>query len=94
MSERQFDHYLVRSGASAEGSRHTAWLAVTPRGRGFPVYYAICENRSFRDPALAEQAAAAALDALLGLEEDGTPVFPEGYTGFADDAGQPTDSAD
>lgn len=93
MSERQFDHYLVRSGASAEGSRHTAWLAVTPRGRGFPVYYAICENRSFRDPALAEQAAAAALDALLGLEEDGTPVFPEGYTGFADDAAQPTDSA-
>jgi hypothetical protein len=88
MPERQFEHYSVRSGASAEGSRHTAWLAVTPRGRGFPVYYAICENRSFRDPVKAEHAAAAALEALLGLEEDGTPVFPEGYTGFADDAGE------
>lgn len=91
MPERQFDRYLVRSGASAEGSRHTAWLAVTPRGRGFPVYYAICENRSFRDPAKAEDAAAAALDALLGLEDDGTPVFPDGYTGFTDDVSEPAD---
>jgi hypothetical protein len=89
MPERQFERYLVRSGASAEGSRHTAWLAVVPHGRGFPVYYAICENRSFRDPAKAEQAAADALEALLGLEEDGTPVFPEGYTGFADEVHGP-----
>ncbi|WP_049623012.1 hypothetical protein [Frateuria defendens] len=86
MAERAFEHYLVRSGASLEGSRYTAWLAVTPRDRGFPAYYAICENRSFRDGAKAEQAAAEALAAMLGLEEDGTPVFPDDYTGFDDDA--------
>ncbi|HEV2621886.1 MAG TPA: hypothetical protein VGU65_07350 [Frateuria sp.] len=85
MAERHFDRYLVRSGASPEGSRYTAWLAVTPsEGRGFPVYYAICENRSFREQARAEQAASDALAAVLALEDDGTPVFPEGYTGFAD----------
>jgi hypothetical protein len=85
MAERHFDRYLVRSGASPEGSRYTAWLAVSPSdGHGFPVYYAICENRSFREQAKAEQAAADALVALLALEDDGTPVFPEGYTGFAD----------
>jgi hypothetical protein len=85
MTERSFDHYSVRSGASAEGSRFSAWLAVTPRGRGFPVYYAICENRSFRERDKAEQAAATALADMTGLEDDGTPIFPEGYTGFADD---------
>lgn len=86
MAERAFDRYSVRSGASLEGSRYTAWLAVTPSsGSGFPAYYAICENRSFRDKAKAEQAAADALGALTALEEDGTPVFPEDYTGFADD---------
>jgi hypothetical protein len=85
MAERRFDRYHVRSGASAEGSRFTAWLAVSPLdGHGFPVYYAICENRSFREQAIAEQAAADALGAMLALEEDGTPVFPEDYTGFAD----------
>jgi hypothetical protein len=86
MAERMFDRYRVRSGATLEGSRHTAWLAVTPLGHGFPVYYAICENRSFREQATAEEAAAAALDALQGLEDDGTPVFPDDYTGFDDDA--------
>lgn len=87
MAERTFDLYSVHSGASLEGSRFTAWLAVAPRsGSGFPTYYAICENRSFRDRAKAEQAAAEALAAVLALEEDGTPVFPDGYTGFADDA--------
>ena len=85
MAERRFDRYHVRSGARAEGSRFTAWLAVSPLdGHGFPVYYAICENRSFREQAIAEQAAADALGAMLALEEDGTPVFPDDYTGFAD----------
>jgi hypothetical protein len=84
MAERHFDRYLVRSGASLEGSRYTAWLAVEPHGRGFPVYFAVCENRSFREQATAAQAAADALAAVLALEDDGTPVFPEGYTGFAD----------
>ena len=93
MAEREFDHYFVRSGASLEGSRYTAWLAVTPSsGSGFPTYFAICENRSFRDKTIAETAAAKALADMLGLEEDGTPIFPEGYTGFDDD--KPADAAE
>lgn len=83
MAERVFDHYLVRSSATLEGSRYTALLAVTPRrGHGFPLYYAICENRSFRAQDLAEVAAAKALTDMLGLEADGTPIFADGYTGF------------
>jgi len=86
MAERTFDRYRVHSGATLEGSRYTAWLAVTPLERGFPVYYAICENRSFRLQETAERAAAAALDAVMALEEDGTPVFPIDYAGPDDDA--------
>lgn len=93
MAERTFDHYRVRSGATLEGSRYTAWLAVTPLGPGFPVYYAICENRSFRQQEVAEEAAATTLAAMLSLEDDGTPVFPDGYTGFADDADDTQDPA-
>jgi len=92
MAEREFDDYLARSGATLEGSRYSAWLAVTPRKNGFPMYFAICENRSFRDKAIAETAAAKALADMLGLEADGTPIFPEGYTGFDDD--QPADAAE
>lgn len=85
MAERVFDRYLVRSSATLEGTRYTALLGVTPRaGHGFPVYYAICENRSFRTQDVAEAAAARALADLLGLEVDGTPIFPDGYTGFDD----------
>jgi hypothetical protein len=84
MAEREFAHFTVRSGATLEGSRHTAYLAVTPRKGGFPVYYAICENRSFRAGELAEAAAAKALQDMSGLEDDGTPIFPDGYTGFDD----------
>lgn len=91
MAEREFDNYLARSGATLEGSRYSAWLAVTPRGNGFPMYFAICENRSFRDKSVAETAAAKALADMLGLEADGTPIFPEDYTGFDDD--KPADSA-
>ncbi len=85
MAERAFDNYLARSGATLEGSRYTAYLAVTPRKNGFPMYFAICENRSFRDKGIAETAAAKALAEMIGLEDDGTPIFPEGYTGFDDD---------
>jgi hypothetical protein len=56
------------------------------------MYFAICENRSFRDKGIAETAAAKALADMLGLEADGTPVFPEGYTGFDDD--KPADAAE
>lgn len=92
MTERLFDDFTVRSTAVAEGSRFTACIVVTPRARhGYPVYYAVCENRSFRQEEQAEQAAARALAAILSLEGDGTPVFPEGYTGF-DDA--PTEHPD
>ncbi|WP_158881581.1 hypothetical protein [Rhodanobacter sp. L36] len=84
MAGREFDNYLVRSGATLEGSRFTAYLAVTPRAGGFPMYFAICENRSFRDKGIAETAAAKAMTDMSGLEEDGTPIFPEGYTGFDD----------
>jgi hypothetical protein len=87
MTERLFDDYAARATAVAEGSRFTSCIVVTPRGRtGFPVYYAVHEHRSFRDRELAEQAAARALAAIMSLEEDGTPVFPDGYTGFEDDA--------
>lgn len=86
MAEREFDNYLVRSGATLEGSRYTAYLAVTPRGHGFPTYFAICENRSFRNKDVAEAAAAKALADMQGLEDDGTPTFPEDYTGFDDKA--------
>jgi len=85
MAEREFDNYLARSGATLEGSRYTAYLAVTPRKGGFPIYFAICENRSFRDKTVAETAAAKALGDMLDLEADGTPVFPEDYTGFDDE---------
>ena len=84
MAEREFDDYLARSGVTLEGSRYAAWLAITPRGHGFPVYYAICENRSFRDKQIAEAAAAKALADMTGLEADGTPIFPDDYTGFDD----------
>ena len=86
MTEREFNDYRARSGATLEGSRYTAYLAITPRHHGFPLYFAICENRSFRDKGIAEAAAAKALADMTGLETDGTPVFPEGYTGFDDEA--------
>lgn len=85
MADRIIDHWLVRSSATLEGARYTALLRVSPRaGDGYPVYYAVCENRSFRSQDAAEQAAAKALVDLLGLEADGTPIFPVGYTGFDD----------
>lgn len=95
MAEREFDKYEARSGATLEGSRYTAFLAVTPRGSGFPVYFAICENRSFRARDVAETAAAKALADMIGLEDDGTPIFPDGYTGFDDDViADPADPAE
>jgi len=85
MAEREFEHFIAHSGASTEGSRFTAYIAVRARsGIGFPVYYAVCENRSFRAREPAEAAAAKALAAVEALEADGTPAFPEDYDGFDD----------
>lgn len=87
MTERLFDDYAVHSSAAPEGARFTALLVVAPRsGQGYPRYFAVCENRSFRTLEAAATAAAQAIDALDGLEDDGTPIFPVGYTGFDDDA--------
>jgi hypothetical protein len=87
MAERTLDHWRVRSSATLEGARYTALLRVLPQnGHGYPIYYAVCENRSFRSQDAAEQAAAKALEDLVGLEADGTPIFPVGYTGFDDPA--------
>ncbi|MEO7073284.1 MAG: hypothetical protein ABI300_10120 [Rhodanobacter sp.] len=86
MAERVCDSFRVRSSTVLEGSRHTALLSVTPQaGHGFPVYYAVCENRSFRTSEVAQAAADKALADMTGLEADGTPIFPDGYTGFDDD---------
>lgn len=86
MAERTFDNHVVRSSAILEGSRYTALLGVSPRaGQGFPIYFAVCENRSFRTRDAAESAASKAVADLAGLETDGTPIFPDGYTGFDDD---------
>lgn len=84
MAERRFARFHVHSGTTLEGSRHTAWLAVTPLAGGFPVYFVIAENRSFREQAKAAAVAEKALADLVGLEDDGTPVFPDDYTGFDD----------
>ncbi len=91
MNQREFGDYVAAAGATLEGSRFTAYIRVEARsGKGFPVYYAICENRSFRQREPAEAAAARALDAIEALEDDGTPVFPPDYDGF--DQGDPDDS--
>lgn len=90
MAERVCDRYRVRSSSVLEGSRYTALLGVTPQsGHGYPVYYAVCENRSFRSADAAQTAADKALADMTGLEDDGTPIFPEGYTGFDDEPATP-----
>jgi hypothetical protein len=90
MAERVCDRYRVRSSSVLEGSRYTALLSVTPQsGHGYPVYYAVCENRSFRSAEAAQTAADKALADMTGLEDDGTPIFPDGYTGFDDEPATP-----
>lgn len=85
MAERQFPGFTLRSGVTKEGSRFTALLSSHPAKGGFPNYFAVYENRSFRDESVAAEAAEKALGLVLGVEEDGTPVFAEGETGFDDD---------
>jgi len=85
MAERVFPGFILRSSATKDGSRYAALLSSHPEGAGFPSYFAVYENRSFRDEASASAAADKALGLVLGVEEDGEPYFAEGETGFDDD---------
>jgi hypothetical protein len=87
MAEREFPGFTLRSGVTREGSRYTALLSAHPADGSYPSYFAVYENRSFRDEASAAQAAEKALGLVLGVEEDGAPVFAEGETGFDDEEG-------
>lgn len=85
MAERVFPGFTLRSGVTREGSRYTALLSSHPAGGGYPTYFAVYENRSFRDEGGASAAADKALGLVIGVEDDGAPVFAEGETGFDDD---------
>jgi hypothetical protein len=79
MTEREFKYYTAHSGAAKEGARFTAYIAVRQNsGKGFPVFYAVYENRSFRTLEVA-------LGKMLGVEDDGTPFFDEEESGFDDE---------
>ncbi|WP_448102355.1 hypothetical protein [Luteibacter jiangsuensis] len=85
MAEREFPGFTLRSSATREGSRYTALLSAHPADGSYPSYFAVYENRSFRDEASAAAAAEKALGLVLGVEEDGAPVFAEGENGFDDE---------
>ncbi|HVI54969.1 MAG TPA: hypothetical protein VM621_07955 [Luteibacter sp.] len=85
MAEREFPGFTLRSSATKDGSRFKALLSSHPAGRGFPSYFTVYDNRSFRDEASAAAAAEKALGLVLGVEDDGAPIFAEGETGFDDD---------
>jgi hypothetical protein len=84
MAQREFPGFTLRSSATREGSRYTALLASYPANGSFPSYFAVYENRSFRDEASAAQAADKALGLVLGVDEEGAPAFADGETGFDD----------
>lgn len=85
MAEREFPGFTLRSSATKDGSRFKALLSSHPAVRGFPSYFTVYDNRSFRDEASALVAAEKALGLVLGVEDDGAPIFAEGETGFDDD---------
>jgi hypothetical protein len=85
MAEREFINFTLRSAATREGSRYTALISSHPADGSYPSYFAVYENRSFRDEASAAAAAEKALGLVIGVEDDGAPVFAEGETGFDDD---------
>lgn len=95
MAEREFPGFTLRSSATKDGSRFKALLSSHPAVRGFPSYFTVYDNRSFRDEASAQLAAEKALGLVLGVEDDGAPIFAEGETGFDDDLpGDETADAD
>jgi hypothetical protein len=85
MAEREFPGFTLRSSATKDGSRFKALLSSHPAVRGFPSYFTVYDNRSFREEASALVAAEKALGLVLGVEDDGAPIFAEGETGFDDD---------
>jgi hypothetical protein len=85
MAERVFPGFTLRSSATQDGSRFKALLSSHPASRGFPSYFTVYDNRSFRDEASAVTAAEKALGLVQGVEDDGSPIFAEGETGFDDD---------
>jgi hypothetical protein len=95
MAEREFPGFTLRSSATKDGSRFKALLSSHPAVKGFPSYFTVYDNRSFRDEASAQVAAEKALGLVLGVEDDGAPIFAEGETGFDDDLpGDETAEAD
>lgn len=86
MIEKEFTNFTLRAAAVKEGSRYTALVASVPRNGSFPTYYAVYENRSFREETAAQAAAEKALHLVEGVDDEGAPLFAEGETGFDDDA--------
>lgn len=85
MAQREFPGFTLKSRATREGSRYTALIASYPANGSFPSFFAVYENRSFRDEARAAEAADKALGLVLGVDDDGAPAFAEGETGFDDE---------
>lgn len=85
MAEREFPGFTLRSSATKDGARFKALLSSHPAVKGFPSYFTVYDNRSFRDEGSATAAAEKALGLVLGVEDDGAPIFAEGETGFDDD---------
>ncbi len=85
MAERAFPGFTLRSSTTKDGARFKALLSSHPSGRGFPSYFTVYDNRSFRDEESARVAAEKALGLVLEVDEEGAPIFAEDETGFDDD---------
>nr|WP_063574347.1 hypothetical protein [Luteibacter rhizovicinus] len=85
MAEREFPGFTLRSSATQDGSRFKALLSSHPVAKGFPSYFTVYDQRSFRDEESARAAAEKALGLVLEVDDEGAPVFAEDETGFDDD---------
>jgi hypothetical protein len=85
MAEREFPGFTLRTSTTKDGARFKALLSSHPTGRGFPSYFTVYDNRSFRDEESARVAAEKALGLVQGVDEEGAPIFDENETGFDDD---------
>jgi len=84
MAEREFPGFTLRSSATQDGSRFKALLSSHPTAKGFPSYFTVYDQRSFRDEESARVAAEKALGLVLGVDDEGAPVFADDETGFDD----------